>query len=91
MRQTTPPPDGVASRPLVVCVDGPRSGAWYFATGGDESWAGLRRIALDQGEDPTTSRTLGYVRTRDMVDHPRWVGIAGTVLRWNPETAKNAL
>jgi hypothetical protein len=75
---------------LVVCIDGPRAGAWYFADTTAGSWTDLRRLANFNGEDAYDGRTLGYVRTEAKIPHPRWPHIEGHVLAWAPGVADAA-
>lgn len=79
---------GFDGRELVVCVEGPRSGAWYFL----DDWRERRRIAADHDrETPTSSSVLGYIPGRRMQPHPRTRGVEGHVLLWDPPTAAAAL
>lgn len=77
-----PIPVWVQGRTLVVCVEGPNHGGWYFLDHGSGSWMERRRLALADGEGPG-GRTLGYARTDGTLPHPRWDGVEGRVLIWN--------
>lgn len=87
-----PPPSGRegrdkppewASHPLVVCMDGPNHGAWYFRSHGSNSWAERVRLAQEAGES-ADSRTLGYELTEFEFWRPRWAGVVGQVAAWRP-------
>lgn len=71
---------------LVMCLDGPRAGAWYTAA----TWASNRTAALHNGETPHTGRTLGYVRTGEKEPHRLNPRANGHILAWAPDVAANA-
>jgi hypothetical protein len=75
-------PADVRGLPMMVCLGGPNHGAVYFVDHGSNSWAERVRLAHLNDEDPMTSRTLGYVRTKEVVAHPRWPDERVQVHRW---------
>lgn len=75
---------------LVVCLDGPRAGAWHFGDHGPSSWVELCRLARHNAETPHTGRTLGYVRTGEKIPHPQHPTAHGHVLAWAPDVAAAA-
>lgn len=78
---------GFHGRELVVCVDGPRAGAWYFL----DWWKEQRRLAECGHETPLTGSTLGYIPGRRTQPHRLNRGVEGHVLVWDPATAAAAL
>lgn len=76
-------PESWRGRKLVACEGGPRTRAWFFA----DDWAEQVRLAISGGETPYVGRTLGYVETDGLVDHPTYPQLSGKVLRWNPDLA----
>lgn len=77
-------PEGFDLHPLVVCVNGPRAGAWYFEDFGSTSWTWQMRQAL-LDKSPGSSIT-GYVDSGKTVPHPRWPDVRGKALTWNGGT-----
>lgn len=76
-------PDGIDEHQLVVCVDGPRAGAWYFEDHGSLSWnAQYANAAADTTPGCTF---VGYVESGEFVKHPRWPEVTGKALVWRPE------
>lgn len=78
-------PDGLGVSELVACVDGPRTGAWYFETAGSNSWTEQVRLARLDGSGGST--ILGYVDSGKRVPHPYWKDdkVTGKALVWRPE------
>lgn len=72
---------------LVVCLDGPRAGAWYSI----KFWLEARQTAVHNGETTHTGRTLGYVRTNQKEPHRLNSKVLGHILAWSPDTASAAI
>lgn len=74
------------STKLVAFSGGPRDRAWVTL---DDFRADVAAARFN-GETPRTGRTLGYVLTDGMIDHPDpklYPGFVGAVARWNPDLA----
>jgi len=77
---------GWGGEDLVVCLDGPRAGAWYTA----KTWTALRAAAAHNGETTHTGRALGYVRTGEKEPHRLNPRALGHILAWAPDVAAKA-
>jgi len=65
---------------LVVCVDGPKSGMWWYR----EDWDQLCRASVHCGGTSATSEALGYVKTNEQVQHPH-EPVKGAALMYRPQ------
>lgn len=73
-------------RALVVCLDGPRAGAWYF----EDDWRDMRGIAILNAwrfpDEP--AQLLGYVPSTRRARHPEGgrgrFALDGAVWLWRP-------
>lgn len=78
---------GWGGEELVMCVNGPREGAWYTLA----FWQACMKSAIAGGETPHTGRTLGYVRTNEKEPHRLNPGVTGHILAWAPDVAAAAM
>lgn len=66
---------------LVVCVDGPKCGQWFYL----DDWKLLRAIAFDMApyveHRPTV---LDYKPLTNLKEHPSAEGIVGNMLTYEP-------
>lgn len=79
--------NGWGGEPLVMCIDGPREGAWYTL----KFWQQARTSAIFNGETPHTGRTLGYVKTGKTAPNRNNPEVRGHILAWSPDTAAAAM
>lgn len=77
---------GWGGEPLVMCINGPRAGAWYTLT----FWQAARAAAAHDGETTHTGRTLGYVRTGQKQPSRINPEVEAHILAWSPDTAAAA-
>lgn len=77
---------GWGGEPLVMCINGPRAGAWYTL----KFWQAARAAAAHDGETVRTGRTLGYVKTGKMQPSRINPEVSAHILAWSPNTAAAA-
>jgi hypothetical protein len=69
------------TRPMVVCVDGPRAGQWWYL----DEWKALRARAQDM-EPCLEARPncLDYEPLTALRQHPTALGETGNMMRYRP-------
>lgn len=66
---------------LVVCVGGPRDGAWYYAPDLAAAEQAAVTVATRSGR---AAPSHGYRDTGQLAPHPHYSDAAGHVYRWQP-------
>lgn len=78
MARSTPNIDG--HRKLVVCVDGPKVGQWFYL----DDWKTQRAAALSLDGLEVRQSVLDYAPTTTLYEHPTVPGIVGNALYHRP-------